>query len=164
MRVTDLPYPGNLTSGVHLRREVTKALQSVDRIAQAMDGAGANHIAYKLGDFLDESARLAHSVKSNSTGPVLKGITTYNANKTWIVIEFDRRLDPQFLPATSGLTFNPAKTISDWAVDGRKLYVRVTADVAAAFTVAYAQQSDGIRDLNGNKAAAFSATTGTIVS
>lgn len=164
MRVTDLPYPGKLTHGLHLRREVSKALQSVDRIAQAMNGAGAGHVAYDLGAFFSEAARLAYSVKSNTTGPVLKSIKAYNADKTWIIFEFDRQLDPQFLPAASGLTFSPAKTVSTWAVDGRKLFVRVTAAVASGYTVAYAQQSDGVRDLNGNKAATFAATAGTIVS
>jgi hypothetical protein len=164
MRVTDLPFPGKLTHGVHLRREVTKALQSVDRIANSMTGAGAGHVAYDLGNFLVEAGRLAYSVKSNSTGPVAKRVYVYNAAKSYVVIEFDRQLDPQFIPAAAGLTFSGAQTVSTQFVDGRKWIMKVSGNVATGFTVAYAQQADGVRDLNGNKAATFTAVTGSIIS
>ena len=135
-----------------------------------MGGAPAGHGAWTLREFLSQAATLAGKRKSASAGPQLKDITAYNAKKTVVRIRFDRDLDPQFLPAAHGLTFNPAKTVSDYFVSGSSLWVTVTAAVATGFTVAYVQQSDGVRSTvapdgtAGVKAAAFSATVGTIVS
>lgn len=163
MKYTDLPYPGSMHGGIHLRREAAKAIHAVERAANASGGMNATSTAQTLGNFFEAAASLARSVKGDSVGPRLRRIYCYAEQKSSIILEFDRELDPRKVPA-SGLVFAPAKTLTGASIIGNKMIVMVSTNVAAGYTVAYTQPgSADIQDKGGVKAANFTATAGSII-
>lgn len=151
MRINELKYPGRLSNGIRLRVEAMNAINAVDRAAIA--SAGANDKAVALGQFFEDCANKARSVKTLSAVPV--AAYAYNARKTSVIIEFNRNLSTADFPA-AGIVFTPAKTVSNFAITGNKVVITITANVAAGFQVDYTQQGDGFKDTSANFVPTFS--------
>lgn len=150
MKYTDLPSPGQIHGGIHLRREAAKAIHAVERAANATGGSNGTSGSYSLGAFFEAAADLAYGVKSGAGGPVLRRVFAISEQKTAVVFEFDRKLDPRKVPAT-GFVFTPARTLAGATIQGNRLTICLTTNVAAASTVAYTQPgTNNLQSWDGN--------------
>lgn len=161
MKLSDLLTPGVLSNGLRLRVEAMKAINAADR-NHTVSGTADTQV--QLRKFFAACAASVGDLR-RTVGPAPYSVYTYNVDKTWVIIEFDANLDPQFLADVGDFTFSPAKTVTNVGVHNNKVFLRLSAAVASGFTVAYAANGGlQLKDKSGNVVPTFTAQAGTIVS
>lgn len=158
MRVDTLLSPGVLSNGIRLRTEAARAISAAE-IASSQAGDGRSTLAQTLVLFFQDCVSKLPASMRDSIAPTITARTAPAATPKIVTMTFSEGLEQDIVPDASAFTFAPAKTISNIVVDGTKVIITVTANVANGDTIAYAQPgTNGLRDPAGNLVASAAAT------
>lgn len=152
MRVSTLPSPGRLATGVRLRIEAAKAISSVEIVTSAYPG-GVSGQASKLHAFFTACANALTALR-DVVLPTVTAVNVSNSSLRLARVRFSEAMDHGVLSAASAFVFTPARVIENvyWADERQdELVISVTTDLTGVTNLAYtAPGVNALRDFGGN--------------